>query len=122
MAACHRPKVQRSICIILTPSGAVSLSPGAFKTLCMKANAQVNSLVTGKFTGNFAPQEPSYADQTARKCLPIGHFLVFGACPVKNRAGNFRTGIGNYLGVIRKFIALSVTVHFLHGLFSSAAV
>src|SRR5216684_5934284 len=41
MAACHRPKVRRSIYIILTPGGAVSLSPGAFKTLCMKEIAQV---------------------------------------------------------------------------------
>jgi len=41
MAACHRPKVRRSIYTILTPSDAVLLSPGAFKTFCMKEIAQV---------------------------------------------------------------------------------
>ena len=58
----------------------------------------LNSLVTGKFTGNFAPREPSCADQTARKCLPIGPFSAFGSCPVQNRAGNFRTGIRELSG------------------------
>ena len=58
----------------------------------------LNSLVTGRFTGNFAPQEPSCADQTARKCLPIGPFSAFGSCPVQNRAGNFRTGIRELSG------------------------
>src|SRR5258706_6372293 len=52
----------------------------------------LNSLVTGRFTGNFAPREPSCADQTVRKCLPIGLFSAFGSCSVENRAGNFRTG------------------------------
>src|SRR4029077_4299230 len=67
----------------------------------------LNSLVTGRFTGNFAPREPSCPDQTTRKCLPIGPFSAFGSCPVQNRAGNFRTGIRELSGVIREFIALS---------------
>ena len=58
----------------------------------------LNSLVTGRFTGNFAPREPCCADQTARKCLPIGPFSPFGSCPVQNRAGNFRTGIRELSG------------------------
>jgi hypothetical protein len=58
----------------------------------------LNSLVTGRFTGNFAPRDPSCADQTARKCLPIGPFSAFGSCPVQNRAGNFRTGIRELSG------------------------
>jgi hypothetical protein len=58
----------------------------------------LKSLVTGRFTGNFAPREPSCRDQTARKCLPIGPFSAFGSCRVQNRAGNFRTGIGELSG------------------------
>jgi hypothetical protein len=58
----------------------------------------LNSLVTGRFTGNFAPGDPSCADQTARKCLPIGPFSAFGSCPAQNRAGNFRTGIRELSG------------------------
>jgi hypothetical protein len=58
----------------------------------------LNSLVTGRFTGNFVPQEPSCADQTARKCLPIGPFSAFGSCPRQNRAGNFQTGIRELSG------------------------
>ena len=53
----------------------------------------LNSLVTGRFTGNFAPRERPAPDQTASKCLPIDTFSAFGSCPEQNRAGNFQTGI-----------------------------
>jgi hypothetical protein len=71
----------------------------------MVVDAVSSEPVSGlEFPGNreiyreFRASEPSCADQTARKCLPIGPFSAFGSCPVQNRAGNFRTGIRELSG------------------------
>ena len=76
------------------------LEPGAGSRLrtCLRPN----SLLTGKFTGSFAPQKPSCADQTARKCPPIGHFSPLEACMAQNPAENFRARIRELSGVIRE--------------------
>lgn len=68
----------------------------------------LNSLVTGRFTGNSHLRKPSCADQTARKCLANRSLLSIRKLPrCKIEQGIFEQVSGNYLGVIREYSACS---------------
>ena len=67
----------------------------------------LNSLVTGRFTGNFAPQEPPAPMKPRRSACQSAPSRHSEVAPCKIEQGILEQVSGNYLGAIKEFIARS---------------